>query len=448
MGSTVRTLETRCPVFRLCLPSSLLLAAVACSSGPAQAQPANHPGVRPFVIGGAPANIADFPYQVALRFTRNGSTSLCGGSIIAAQWVLTAAHCFVSGSTAYLDPADVEIKTGANGLYSSDMTITHASKVVVNEDYDGTAGTHANDIALIQTSTPLTGAPVALNSQASLSGDAIVTGWGRTSADVPVSSTAVLMKATLPLVSNDTCNRPVSYDGRITAGMLCAGFPQGGVDHCYGDSGGPLVQSRATPQGGTEKLQIGVISWAEGCAQPNKYGVYTRVSTYLDWIGMAIVHTEHPSLSVEQAGLFANASRNSQGLPEATRVQRLIAGLNHSPRFGTWRLDPTAPVSSGRRTVMEAWGLSGRLRSFASDSWHDVILLNDGTVFTLHYLLPQYTYGRQGLGLPAGLTDVVAVGALDGWSYALKQDGTVVKWDSKTIDLENENEARNCHPDC
>jgi trypsin len=448
VASTVLHTE-RCPVFRLCLP--LFLAAVACfASGPTQAQRADHPSVRPFIIGGSAANIADFPYQVALNLTRNGSTSLCGGSIIAPKWILTAAHCFVSGSTAYLDPADVEIKTGANGLYSTDMTITGASKVVVNEDYDGAAGTHENDIALIQTSTPLIGAPVALNSQANLSGDAIVTGWGRTSADVPVSSTAVLMKATLPLVSNDTCNQPVSYNGRITADMLCAGFSQGGVDHCYGDSGGPLVQSRATPQGGTEKVQIGVISWAaEGCAQPEKYGVYTRISAYLDWIGTAIVQAEHPSLSVEQAGLFANASRNSRGLPDPDRVQRLIAGLNHSPRAGSQSLNPNVPPeTSGRGTVMEAYRLRGRLSSFASDSWHDVILLNDGTVFTLYYLMPQYTFGRQGLGVPAGLTDVVAVGALDGWSYALKRDGTVIKWNSKAIDLKNEDEARNCHPDC
>jgi secreted trypsin-like serine protease len=47
-----------------------------------------------------------------------------------------------------------------------------------------------------------------------------------------------------------------------------------------GDSGGPLV--RASPAGLVEV--VGIVSWGQGCAEPNFFGVYTRVFTFVDWI--------------------------------------------------------------------------------------------------------------------------------------------------------------------
>ena len=64
--------------------------------------------------------------------------------------------------------------------------------------------------------------------------------------------------------------------------MSTIGLAQGGKDSCQGDSGGPLV-SKATDIDTGYSL-IGVVSWGSGCASPNYYGVYTKVSNYLDWI--------------------------------------------------------------------------------------------------------------------------------------------------------------------
>jgi len=84
-------------------------------------------------------------------------------------------------------------------------------------------------------------------------------------------------------VTQTICNGPIAYDGRITENMVCAGVPAGGMDSCQGDSGGPLTASA----NGAMWL-AGIVSWGEGCARPNKFGVYTRSAKYGAWVGACV----------------------------------------------------------------------------------------------------------------------------------------------------------------
>jgi V8-like Glu-specific endopeptidase len=423
---------------------------------------AERSGIRPFIIGGTSANIADFPYQVALRLGRRLNAGdpvvhyRCGASLIQEGWVLTAGHCFVEydkdtgTGAAYLDPDYVEIGTGASEYFSTQMTVTRASKVIPHDDFDPSdrSRAHVHDIALVKTKTQVTnGTPVSLNSRAVLSGKAVATGWGRHAENTAPDDT--FRQVTMPLVANDVCNKTPGNVGKIGSGMLCAGDIQaGGKDTCQGDSGGPLVQTR-----GTDRVQIGVTSYGIGCGRKDEPGVYTRVSSYLDWIAMAIIRSDvedagsdgvkdmtwlMPTLSKDRVRLVVKASVDEQQRFDRAAAQELLAGFDSSPRIsGPGQID----LSKGFPGI-------GRIRSFASDSWHDVMLSEAGDVFTRFFIPHIYPEGRQGVPSPQPLSNVVAVGAARGWSFALQADGTLVKWNSRAMDLKREEEYRNCHPDC
>uniref|UniRef100_A0A8C3JYB3 Peptidase S1 domain-containing protein n=1 Tax=Calidris pygmaea TaxID=425635 RepID=A0A8C3JYB3_9CHAR len=105
-----------------------------------------------------------------------------------------------------------------------------------------------------------------------------VSGWGYTRPDqAQVAET--LNEAPVPLIGTKRCNSSCVYGGELTARMLCAGYLPGEIDACQGDSGGPLVC-----QDGFAWRLVGIVSWGQGCAEPNHPGVYTNVAQLLPWI--------------------------------------------------------------------------------------------------------------------------------------------------------------------
>jgi secreted trypsin-like serine protease len=90
----------------------------------------------------------------------------------------------------------------------------------------------------------------------------------------------ICQAASIPLLDTEQCIAPQVYGpNKLGSGMFCAGFLEGGVDTCQGDSGGGMVCEVRGRQS-----VVGLTSWGYGCGRPNRPGVYTKVSDYLDWI--------------------------------------------------------------------------------------------------------------------------------------------------------------------
>src|SRR5262249_27210520 len=128
------------------------------------------------IVGGVDTTIRQHPWQVALQIRNGKGWLLCGGSLIAPRWVVTAAHCFSQA----MGPGDVKIKAGATN-YMSEGTWTEVERIVLHDGYD--AHSHENDIALIKLGALTSGRTIrlalateTLREMQSLE----VTGWGAT----------------------------------------------------------------------------------------------------------------------------------------------------------------------------------------------------------------------------------------------------------------------------
>ncbi len=233
------------------------------------------------IVGGQPAEPGEWPWQVLVR----PGSYLCGGTLIATEWIVTAAHCLFDEKHTLFAPSAIKVTLGEHDRTKTEGTeqLFAIAEVIVHDQYD--PWTNNNDIALLRLAVPVnvtpTIYPLALltaddeSTLAAVGTAAMVTGWGTMEEGGNAATT--LMEVAVPLVSNAQCNE--SY-GMITANMICAGYETGGKDSCQGDSGGPLVVP--DDQGGWRLA--GVVSFGNGCARANFYGVYTRLSRFVAWI--------------------------------------------------------------------------------------------------------------------------------------------------------------------
>ena len=249
------------------LLATLAAAVTAATMGVLAAPGAAHAGAD--VVGGTRATQGEFPFMVRLSMG-------CGGALYSSTIVLTAAHCVNGTGT----NTSITATLGVVDLNSTSKITRKSNYVYRAPGYNG----NGKDWALIRLASPVTGLatlPIATSS-AYDSGTFTIAGWGSTRENG--SQSRYLLKATVPFVSDSTCNSSSMYAGAVIAtDEICAGYTAGGVDTCQGDSGGPMF--RADSAGAW--IQVGIVSWGDGCARPNKPGVYSQVSYFSSAISAA-----------------------------------------------------------------------------------------------------------------------------------------------------------------
>lgn len=244
------------------------------------------------IVGGSEAEPGAWPWMAALVFStaENGyDGQFCGGTLVAPEWVLTAAHC-----TRGLQSHHIHVILGRHELSSDEGERIAVTEIIDHPDFD--YSTFDSDLALLRLESPSVQVPIALVTAetASLAEPETlskVIGWGSTIASEPARSDT-LQQVDLPIVVTEICNAPESHNGAVTPNMLCAGYTSGEHDSCTGDSGGPLMVTgvdRAT------WFQAGIVSWGNGCATPGYFGVYTRVAGFENWVAAVIDSAAHPS---------------------------------------------------------------------------------------------------------------------------------------------------------
>ncbi|XP_042814995.1 transmembrane protease serine 4 [Panthera tigris] len=227
----------------------------------------------PRVVGGEAASVDSWPWQVSIQYNKQ---HICGGSILDPHWILTAAHCFRK----HLDVPNWKVRAGSDKLGNfPSLPVADIFVIELNTTYP-----KEKDIALVKLQSPLTFSgtvrPICLpffDEELPPATPLWVIGWGFTEQDGGKMSDT-LLQASVQLIDHARCNAEDAYQGEVTEKMLCAGILEGGVDTCQGDSGGPLMYHSDLWQ------VVGIVSWGHGCGGPSTPGVYTKVTSYLDWI--------------------------------------------------------------------------------------------------------------------------------------------------------------------
>jgi len=265
------------------------------------------------IVGGEESMSGKYPWIVSLNFgsTDGASPGGCGATLIARNWVVTAAHCVKEGETLSTKEdlsvvlGEFDLSSDSDEFDSNRKNVRLAIDPIVHEDYQSGVQ-YNNDIALLKLAED---ADTDIHTPACLSpADADYTGqkgrvygWGST-ASCPATNQMTLLEVELTIISDSECATQTSdsvtytdqntgecvtdsssYEGRISDQMICAGA--NGKDSCQGDSGGPFTVKNS------ETLKhdlVGVVSWGDGCAADGMYGVYAEVAKLRSWIDAKI----------------------------------------------------------------------------------------------------------------------------------------------------------------
>lgn len=243
-------------------------------------------------IGGVPSRQGVFPWMVSIR---KRGTHWCGGTLIDRSHILSAAHCFVTNNQKP-DPNDYTVHVG--NIHVDEGYPYSVKKVVIHPEY--VHNLYYHDIAMLTLSEEILHPMIAHIclpspelSAADLTGkNTTLLGWGDTS--FGGRSTPILhIVDNLPVVPFKDCKKAYrrvaagNLPQGLTEDFICAGEEEGGKDACQKDSGGPLMfkyNDGTYPSWNIPWTLVGIVSFGFMCGEPGFPGVYTRVSSHMDWI--------------------------------------------------------------------------------------------------------------------------------------------------------------------
>uniref|UniRef100_A0A182JYL3 CLIP domain-containing serine protease n=1 Tax=Anopheles christyi TaxID=43041 RepID=A0A182JYL3_9DIPT len=254
------------------------------------------------IAHGNATRVFEYPWMVLLRYESNGVLSdRCGGSLINNRYVLTAAHCVRTSSSIRLvkvrlgehdkrQPVDCHVYSDGEKDCADPAIDVDIESMIVHKDYNRPIK-FRHDIALLRMAQEIEFSdsikpiclPVNEEIRRKVLSKYIITGWGTTEQQ---SLSELLLQAIVNHVPIPECQQKMNenflYVTLADEWQMCAAG-EGLVDSCQGDSGGPLGFS--VDVAGAKFVQFGIVSaGVRSCGKESVPGIYTRVTSYMNWI--------------------------------------------------------------------------------------------------------------------------------------------------------------------